>query len=139
MILIFTDLKDWIKRRRMDLKYEMATLITLKSYRNQKGLIEISEEWQYIQKSAIPPAAKEMTGERNKYLLNLMEEPKYPEWAINQTSLTATGAYDWLLSTKIFDKIYNEFRDWEHIDFNTIIMVGAVMIGIIYAVYIMTN
>lgn len=122
----------------MDLKYgDMVTLITLESFKNSEGQTEITQRWEYIRKAEIPNNAKEMTGERNKYLLNKTEEQEYPEWAVNQTHLTATGAYDWLISTKIFDKIYNEFKDWQHIDFKTFLIAALVIIGAIYAFIVM--
>lgn len=134
---VILDFKDWFNRRKMDFKYgNMVTLITLSSFKNDQGLTELKQEWTYIRKSELNKNAKEMIGEKKHYLLDLTEKQEYPEWAVNQTNLTAVGAYDWLISSKIYDKIYNEFKDWQHIDIKTVFFAGLVFIGGLCALYI---
>lgn len=131
------EFKEWLKRRKMDFKFgDMATLITLSSFKNDQGLTELKQEWTYIRKCQLPENAKEMTGTRNHYLLDITEKQEYPEWALNSKNLTATGAYDWLLSTKMLDKIYNEFKDWHHIDMQSIFLACLILIGAVYGLYI---
>lgn len=135
---MINEFKDWLKRRKLDFKYgDMVTLITLSSFKNDQGLTELKQEWTYIRKGELNKDAKEITGAWNHYLLDLTEKQNYPEWAVNQKSLTATTAYDWLLSTKILDKIYNEFKGWQHIDFKPIFLAAVVLLGAIYAFVVM--
>lgn len=135
---MMTDFKDWLLRRKMDFKFgDMTTLITLESFKNSKGQVELIQKWEYIRKNQLSQDAKELTGVHNCYLLDKTEEQIYPDWAVNQKSLTATGAYDWLLSSQIYNKIYNEFKDWQHIDLKTALFGALILIGAIYGLYVM--
>lgn len=130
---------EWIYRRKLDLKHkDMITQITIETITNQDGKMELVETWEYIRLEDRDPNAKELSGEKNKWLVDRTYKQQYPEWATNSKRLTATGANDWMEDRSI-DKIYNKFKDWQHVSLKTAVIIGVVAIGVIYLLVVMSQ
>lgn len=133
------DVKLWISRRRLDIKYwgEMITQVTISSFVNDEGKTEYVQTWEYIRRKDRQHDAKELSGEKNMWLVDRIDRKDYPNWATDAKHLTATGAYNFMMDRSI-DKVYKNFKDWEHINIKTVIIVVLVIIGIAYAVFLVS-
>lgn len=116
-------------------KNGMITQVTISTRVNDEGKTEYVQTWEWIRKEDRQPDAKQMSGERNMWLVDRIEKKPYPEFATDDKRLTATGAYNFLMDKSI-DRVYNNFKDWQHIPIKTAIIAVLVIVGVGYAIFL---